>query len=91
MGIYVEMAAFKNSMSKRLISRAIGYICGYICLDNYCNECYSDGLYAENITYPGVSQNEASDAGGGNAEADIDEDDPDYNFDDIDEDEPENE
>ena len=52
MGIYVEMAAFKNSMSKRLISRASGYIC----LDNYYEECYSDGLYSDSSAYPNMNQ-----------------------------------
>ena len=38
MGIYVEVASFENSMSKQLASRASGYIC----LDNYFEEFYSD-------------------------------------------------
>ena len=40
MGIYVEVASLRNSMSKQLASRSSGYIC----LDNYYEEFYSNDL-----------------------------------------------
>jgi len=44
MGIYVEVASFRNSMSKQLASRSSGYIC----LDNYFEEFYSSDLSSDN-------------------------------------------
>jgi len=37
MGIYVEIASFRSSMSRQLSQRASGYIC----LDNYYSDFYS--------------------------------------------------
>ena len=81
MGIYVEMAAFRNSMSKRLISRASGYIC----LDDYYDECYSDRLYSDSGAYTNINQDAASVV---NQDTDIaaDEDYDDYGLDESDED-----
>ena len=81
MGIYVEMAAFKHSMSKRLASRASGFIC----LDNYYNECYSAGLYADDSAYSSINQVGDQDGGDDGADLDINEYDIDFSMDNTDE------